>query len=297
MGLLKNKTLRTAKTTVMRRFPRVYIAGTRWMARHVLFQAERAHLAGRDVSPCSAPSVLLFAYNRCGSMYIAEVMDRLTRPDGLRHINLGSYLFHADPARSESLFENEAFLNATLRPKGFFYGPLRFFGPYRHFDGVKVVLVLRDPRDVLTSRYFSVAFSHSPSDERFLEARQRAQSGGIDAFVEERKQEVLDRYHFFIDQFLGRPNVLYLPYEEMVTDFSTWIWKLARHVSPQPDPVVVDALIAESSFTVSKEEQFSHKRSVQPGNHAKKLKPETVAMLNEYFADVMSILGYVPGRV
>lgn len=292
MELIKNKTLRAVKTTAMNRLPRTYMLGTRLLARHLLFRAERNHLSGVDTSASDLPSVLLFAYNRTGSMYIAELIEQIVRPDGLRPINLGSYLFHAYPDRANSVFENEDFINRTLRPTGFFYGPLRFIGPYRHLDAVRVVLVLRDPRDVLTSRFYSVAYSHSPADRAFLEARNRARKIGIDRFVDERKEEVRARYRFFIEHLLGRPNVAYLPYEEMVTDFSTWIWKLARHVSPSPRSAVLDALIAKSDFSVSREDKFAHKRSVQPGNHAKKLQPETVAMLNAYFADEMKVLGY-----
>ena len=43
-----------------------------------------------------------------------------------------------------------------------------------------------------------------------------------------------------------------------------------------------------SAFDVSKENVYNHKRKVTPGDHREKLKPATIAELNEIFT------GYVP---
>ena len=45
-------------------------------------------------------------------------------------------------------------------------------------------------------------------------------------------------------------------------------------------------------FEVSAENLLAHKRSVKPGNHLKKLKPETVDRLNGALAEVLELFAY-----
>ena len=47
----------------------------------------------------------------------------------------------------------------------------------------------------------------------------------------------------------------------------------------------------ENSFHVAMENQYNHKRCVTPGDHQRKLRPETIAMLNNRLKDVLDMLG------
>ena len=177
-------------------------------------------------------------------------------------------------------------------PQGYFYGPLRSAEHIAVPADARVVLVLRDPRDVLTSRYYSVAYSHSPKDDKFLRDRERAQRQGIDAFVRERLPEVLDQYRIYVDRQGDFPNRLSLRYEEMVEDFAAWLNRLAHHVSSNPDPGLIAQLIEESDFATDKEDAYAHRRSVRPGNYLEKLQPETIAVVETAFGDILTRMGY-----
>lgn len=48
----------------------------------------------------------------------------------------------------------------------------------------------------------------------------------------------------------------------------------------------------EANFSVAREDLNSHKRQVQPGYHKRKLKPETIEILNDRFAEILETLGY-----
>ena len=53
-------------------------------------------------------------------------------------------------------------------------------------------------------------------------------------------------------------------------------------------------LIAEASTSSSTSENLmKHKRQVIPGDHRRKLKPETIATLNSDLADILDRYGYV----
>jgi hypothetical protein len=48
----------------------------------------------------------------------------------------------------------------------------------------------------------------------------------------------------------------------------------------------------KDEFTVDQEDIYSNKRQVTPGDHRRKLKPETIEHLNQVFADILQALNY-----
>ncbi|QKD83329.1 hypothetical protein HPC62_14990 [Thermoleptolyngbya sichuanensis A183] len=46
----------------------------------------------------------------------------------------------------------------------------------------------------------------------------------------------------------------------------------------------------KADFQVEDEDVYRHKRQVLPGDHTRKLQPETIAVLNEKFAEVLNAL-------
>ena len=288
--LLKNKYLKRVKTVLMHRAPGLLIVASRIAGRTVLFKTERRYLAGKSNPRSDAPSVLFLSYNRCGSMYVSSLLKALTA-SGHTPIDLGQYAFHGDPSLKPKLAD-PTWQETHFRPTGFFFVGFRSPMVFEGLDRFKTLVVLRDPRDVLTSRFFSVAFAHMPSDAKFVADRKRAQEMGIDAFVLERIEEVRQPYEKFVSEVLGRPNVLHTRYEDMVTDFEPWLRKVAAHVCPSPDEAVIARLIEESDFKPATEDKYSHKRSVQPGSYKTKLKAETIAKVETAFADLLPALGY-----
>ena len=53
-----------------------------------------------------------------------------------------------------------------------------------------------------------------------------------------------------------------------------------------------DRILEEADFEVSGENLLAHKRAVKPGNHLKKLKPETVERLNGELAEGLELFAY-----
>jgi len=289
MSIIHGKRLTYLKTTVVNRFPRIYLLLSRMVSRCFLFGAEREFLRGRLEAHSSAPSLLFFTYNRCASQFISSLLVRAVQEEGLIPIDLRRYFFHAYPSR-EKLFQNPEFIKQMLGRRGFYFGPLRPMPSFAEYDDVKTILVLRDPRDVLTSRYYSVALSHVPNDTSFVAARKRAATLTIDEFVLERADEVLSVYQFYAEELLGRANVLYLRYESMVLDYAPWLDLLLSHVAPNASRQTRDDLLAKGDFSVSSENVRAHKRSVLPGQHRRKLQAKTIGRLNEIFSGVMSKL-------
>lgn len=195
------------------------------------------------------------------------------------------------------------------------FGPIRFFVPSRALGDAKILLHLRDPRDVLTSMFFSYCFMHRGPVEANTGYRKEVAERGIDRFVLDMSSDaaaqyegdygtgglylkhignMAARYDRYLGEVIGRPNTLAVSYEEMVLDFPSWLRKvIARFELADADETyrIVAARYAET-VKPQGEDIFSHKRKVVPGDYKEKLRPETIAELNRRFSKVLDALGY-----
>jgi len=155
--------------------------------------------------------------------------------------------------------------------------------------------MLRDPRDVLTSFYFSVAYSHYIPESRntgMQSHRKKTREKTIDDFVIEQSQGFKTTYETYAKCLFGKNNVLFMSYEDMVTDFPTWLSEVFKYLQIKPSEQLINKLIDGAQFEVE-ENIYSHKRQVKPGDHRKKLQVNTIKQLNLELQDVLKIYGWL----
>jgi len=168
--------------------------------------------------------------------------------------------------------------------------------PVPNYDDFKIFLMLRDPRDVLTSFYFHHAFppsSLNPAQREFINARSKeTRSKSIDEWVLEMAPVMQARYDEYIERFYNKSNVLFLKYEDMVADFASWLSKLTAFYDLNLSNNTIDSILKTASFNVAQEDKKAHKRQVTPGDHKRKLKRETIQALNSQFHKILGTLDY-----
>ena len=91
---------------------------------------------------------------------------------------------------------------------------------------------------------------------------------------------------------LPKENVRLFRYEDMISDFETWLSDLVKHCHLPYNKTLIQKMVNETSFNVKGEDIYSHKRNVKAGDHRNKLKPETIAELNKLFRNELEVLGY-----
>lgn len=168
-----------------------------------------------------------------------------------------------------------------------YYGPVRLFDelPSDLFSNGKSILQVRDPRDILTSLYFSLRYSHTipAGDPRsFLTQREKLEEIGIDEFVLQNVDALTERFLKF-EPFLNQKNVLVLRYESMVNDFDRWFDQIIEFSNLKWNfklRCCLNSLREEADFSVDREDVTQHKRQVTPGDYRRKLLPETIESLN-----------------
>jgi hypothetical protein len=167
-----------------------------------------------------------------------------------------------------------------------------------NLDRYKIVLIARDPRDILVSHYFSTAFSHPvPLGNKradFMAKRTVARESTIDEFVLSESESLCNQFARYKSLLLARyPHVHLATYEHMVTEFENWLSTILRYCALEVSSDLFRSLCIENQRARPKIEDIKrHVRKGQPGDYKNKLKPETIAQLNAKFEPILADFQY-----
>ncbi len=171
------------------------------------FEIEKKLATGANISNSPRPSFIFFTTQKCASRYVSEILASLASSAGIQHADYDAYVAMTRVERKENPFSKEGTLAVAFKPKGYYYGPI---GTYRDIPNLKeyrVLLHLRDPRDVLTSLYYSTAYSHAVISPKLVRRRKEARQMDVDAFVLLETQEYLPIYQEYCERLLATENV------------------------------------------------------------------------------------------
>jgi hypothetical protein len=276
---------------VSRRFPHSYY---RWVQRpriHFQFATESRLTAGEKLSASQQRSIIFFTTQKCASRYVSGVIASLAQAAGLVHADYDAYAAMVRLPKERNPFSPQG-LSGAFQPQGYYYGPIGTFRQIPNLDLYALVLQLRDPRDMLTSLYFSTKYSHAIINPKIIRRRQESQALSIDEYVMASADEYLVIYEQYCQQLLERPAILFLKYEEMVADFPGWLARLSQHLGLDGQTAALEQVKHRANFTVKSEDKYSHRRQVSPGDHKRKLQPETIQRLTTKFQPVLDRLSY-----
>jgi hypothetical protein len=256
--------------------------------------------AGRDI--------VVFTLHKSASMFIHKQCEALCRMSGLS--------YHSPNVPGSGLDARRLLTDKQVwRTRHGCFAPVRFFVDIPRLESYRIILHLRDPRDVLVSMFYSYCYIHAGELEANTGYRKEAASKGIDAFVLAKATEgsanypgdygtgghvedlignLPKRYDDYLERVFGRPNVSFVKYEEMVTDYRSWLEKFIEPFPIENKSEVVEQFAGRSAelFPRRTGDVMSHVRHVAPGDHKAKLQPRTIERLNEIFSDTLDTLGY-----
>ncbi len=251
--------------------------------------------------------ILFYTTHKAGSSFLDRLLSQTAR-----RFEIGHYSENQE-RNFDTIHEQSWSRFIEQMPNGCF-GPIRGGSQCDIFPDqlgdYSIVLHLRDPRDVLTSMYYSFAYSHTVRPDRFhisQQKREQWRADGIDEFVVEFAPGLQRVYQRLCRSLLGRGNVTLIRYEDMVLNYGGWLSqflsafgdvkikaKKTRHwLLPQFARQLKLRrqlyLRHKDSFQVESENILNHKRRVVPGDHREKLRPATISWLDEQFSDFFSL--------
>lgn len=247
----------------------------------------------------TVPSVLAFSLAKAGSTMLFDLLARLCPHAGLVYVSLEDRFYAAGVDQRDQPLGASSLFHET----GYCYGGFRGAPPYEVpiLDRVRVVLLVRDPRDMLVSLYHSLAESHwiPETDEaqgpHFMHAlRADARRRTVDEHALRSASTVLaqfERYEAFALPW--RSNVALYRYEDVVYRKREWAEELCAWFEWSVPDAVRDAAVATVDVFPETPDPGAHVRQVHPGNHRAELAPATIRELDRVFARTLRRYGWV----
>jgi len=234
-------------------------------------------------------SILFFSVHKSASTFIKNTVIELLQNKKLTTIDLSGFL---SKKKQEEYYNDPGVMKQILKESGYFYGAFRSYYNFPDLDKYKIILVLRDPRDVLTSYYFSTLFNHPLGRKEVFQEREKYANMCIDDFVLEKADGFKKKYSAYCKYLLGKDNVLLLKYEDMISEFKTWLNKLSSFLKLSDNDEIIDSIVAKTSFKVKKEDPHSFIRNIKANDYKNKLEPQTITKLNHIFKEELTKLEY-----
>ncbi len=161
-------------------------------------------------------------------------------------------------------------------------------------NGLNLVILIRDPRDIIVSMYYSFGFSHGFSEDEAtrkhqLKRRETIQSMSIDEYAVFVLPQLKKKLNCLI-KLSGRYNRLsILKYDEMIMDFRPFFRKLQRAI---PISDAFEPTMYADTRPQPIENIGSHRRSGEVGGHITKLKWKTIDRINDEIRNELRYFDY-----
>lgn len=218
---------------------------------------------------------------KAGSKFTRNYFAELASKKNLNVVKLTASRFQNNPKNIE--------LSAKLPENNYCAILYRFFPEEKTLkdQSIQHIIQLRDPRDVLVSLYYSMAYSHGYGNKEMADKiHKRTQQTPIDKFVLENSDYFYDVYKT-LKISTKYKNVTYLKYSDMVLNFPKWN-KVSCSVFEADEKTILSKF--KNEFLLKKENITKHKRKMIPGDYKEKLEPKTIKILNNKFKKIIQLI-------
>lgn len=251
-----------------------------------------------NIADGGPPPAFIFGVRKSGSSIMNSMLHAVAKFNGVNYVDVAGHLFeHGQVVR---VWQNDPNLGTLLRP-GNVYGGFRDapVGLKDHPLVVanKSVLMVRDPRDALTSEYFSNAYSHSMPKggdmrQQMQSLRDTALQSSIRDYVMKLAPNLRKTLQLYFD-FLSLPGIRVYRYEQAIMDKRWFLKDVAQHFGWKLDDQQLGLIMGWADVIPKSEVPTEFVRRVVPGDHKEKLDPSTIQWLDETFSEELKRFGYV----
>lgn len=247
--------------------------------------------------PDTGPRVVVFGLHKAASVLMDLLIEELL--SGKRaSFNVGQYFFEQGiPFKSIPRGEQtRIFLNEGM----VYYGMRVLLRGLSDLDlsRAKRIVMVRDPRDILTSYYYSMAFSHGlPKTgvvrDLILRSRDAALRTEIGEFVLSSSTEFLcNNYHRIVDFVKQYPDTTVFRYEDVIFNKRIWVKQLCDILELDYSDQFINNLADRHDLRPKSEDTRSHVRRVKPGSFQDHLSPQIISRIEEKYKAAMDFFNY-----
>jgi hypothetical protein len=233
----------------------------------------------------------VFAYAKSGSTLLDRLVREYCKIVGIPTLSLFGEAF-SQGVKPQSIMKDalRCFDEDGIVHTGFRHFPVNFELDFR---GSKQLLLVRDPRDMLVSLYYSIAKSHvkMKGDDKFEETRDSIAIMSIDDFVIERAPSYMASFRRY-EECLPEENLMLCRYEDVIFKKFDWLISICDFFDLPINEDTIGQVASKHDSLPNKEDDSAHIRQVHPGNYKSKLQPLTIQKLNECLKDFLNKYQY-----
>ena len=191
-------------------------------------------------------------------------------------------------------------VQSRFRQRGYCFSGFRTFPKYlEDFDlkQMRKIFLIRDPRDMVVSRYFSAKISHPIAKgelgEKMKKLREQVASKGVDEYSLWYSKVISFQFTDYARNIFDS-NVKIFRYEDVIFEKRKWLTDTLDYAGIDILESQIHEIADKYDIVPDVEDETKHIRRVTPGDHKIKLKPETIEQLNNTFADMLRRFNYNP---
>lgn len=238
-------------------------------------------------------SVLFISLHKCATSYFStNILPFVT---GLKHVDYDQQHYSSQD------------VNVTIEDYDHVYGVLRILDHdhptynvtkviFTHgtLAGRNCIFMIRDPRDLIVSMYYSFGFTHTLSPHEGIKQyqiarREKIQSITLDEYALHIAGQLNNKFDIIRNLLQNQDTSILLKYEDMIHNFPAFFTSLSTFMT-------INDSIKNQLFTATrpneKEIPTNHKRYGITGGYKFKLQRSTIVMLNEVFKNNFEFFKY-----
>lgn len=249
--------------------------------------------------PDREPSVFALSLQKAGSVLLDNIIADLAIAARRPAVNLSRQCFALNahisqlaPRTLDDIFSRSGYI---------FFGFRQIYHPLTDakLSNNHKVLLVRDPRDMLVSYYFSMAKSHAVPEtgevrNRILKTREAANSMDINEFVLSGfTTDMAKHYQRYVDFHKSQKSVKTYRYEDVIFSKRSWVRSMAKYLELKIRDSLSNAIADKYDVWPDIEDPDKHVRQVFPGNHRKYLTPDVIYEIERRYQLPMEYFGYL----
>lgn len=243
--------------------------------------------------PANIPSFFVFALHKSGSTMLDKILEEICSFHEIPLLSVSKSAFNQGvPEHSLSDDIRQLFVATGYGFYGFRYIPSYLKGFY--FSRFKKIWLIRDPRDIVVSHYFSMKKSHAippgSQGKNLLELREKLSKIDIDDYVIQAAPKFKNIFNSY--KILDDDRLKLFRYEDIIFNKSQWIKEMVDFLELNLEDSKINEIAARHDVFPDDEDVSLHVRQVSPGDHQRKLKQKTIEQLNDIFKEILEKYEY-----
>lgn len=241
-------------------------------------------------STSGKPSILLVGLPKSGTTMLTQVFKLACRANGVAHVDLHGDLFKR--GLGEKADQELEGISQLFQPTGYCYGAFRrAFGFLNQSPAARemtVIWIVREPKDILVSRYFSDAYSHPTGTGKQSDDFKARREAFLKMTVSEYARNTVEGYaqncaHF--QRMIPSKQIHWYRYEDIIYKKREWISDMMAKIDWSLNDAQMQEILDLVDVFPEAENKEQHIRQVHPGNYVKHLDQETIDYVDRVLAD------------